>query len=132
MVAHEPSMTSTSRARPGRALNISLWVLQGILAAFFVIASAVPKLIGESTAVEIFDDIGIGQWFRYVVGVLEIAGGIGLVIPRLTRLAALGLGLVMIGAFITQAFIIDGGLVAITPLVLLALLGVVAWGRSRS
>lgn len=132
MVAHNAPHTTRSPIRSRRGLNISLWVLRVLLAAFFVIASAVPKLIGESTAVRIFDDIGIGQWFRYLVGVLEIAGGIGLVIPRLTRFAALGLGLLMIGAFITQAFIIDGGLVAITPLVLLALLGVIAWGQSRT
>lgn len=131
-MVQEASVTSASPIRSRQTLNISLWVLQALLAVFFVVASAVPKLIGEATAVEIFDDIGIGQWFRYVVAALEIAGGIGLVVPRLTRLAALGLGLLMISAFITQAFIIGGGLLAITPLVLLALLGVIAWGRSRT
>lgn len=127
MTAHDV-LTST-RARLGRALNITLWVLQGLLAAFFLLAAALPKLLGDSTAVEIFDEIGFGQWFRYFVGVLELAGAVGLVIPRLTRFAALGLAGVMVGAIFTNLFIIDGGLVTITPAILLALLCFIVWGR---
>ena len=115
--------------RRGRALNITLWVLQIALAAFFLLAAALPKLIGEATAVEMFDEIGLGQWFRYVVGALELAGAIGLVIPRLARLAAFGLAGVMVGAILTQLFILDGGLLAITPAILLALVCIIAWGR---
>lgn len=116
-------------ASSGWSLSKTLWVLQGLLAAFFLVAAAGPKLFGEATAVETFDDIGIGQWFRYVVGGLELAGGIGLVIPRLARPAALGLAAVMVGAVLTNLFVIDGGLLTITPAILLALCCVIAWGR---
>ena len=50
---------------------------------------------------------GAGQWFRYLVGILELAGAIGLLIPRLAAPAALGLLGVMIGAFFTQLFVLD-------------------------
>ena len=46
--------------------------------------------------------IGIGQWFRYLVGVLEIAGAVGVLIPRLSGLAALGLMCLMAGATVHQ------------------------------
>jgi putative oxidoreductase len=127
MIARE--IPTTAPASPARKLNVTLWVVQGLLAAFFLFAAAGPKLLGEATAVRTFDDIGVGQWFRYVVGVLELAGAIGLVIPRLARSAALGLAAVMLGAIITNLFVIDGGLLTLTPVILLALLGFVVWGR---
>jgi putative oxidoreductase len=111
----------------GRALNITLWVLQGLLAAFFVVASAAPKLIGHESAAVGFDLIGWGDWFMYFVGVLELAGGVGLLIPRLSGLAAIGLSLLMIGAAVFNAAILDFPVA--TPLILLALAAFVAWGR---
>jgi len=122
-------LSTTIPATTGRARNIALWVLQGLLAAFFLAASAAPKLYGEPTAVEIFDEIGVGQWFRYVVGGLEAVGAIGLVIPRVAWLAALGLAAVMVGAVVTSLFVLNAGLLTLMPLILLVLVGVVAWGR---
>jgi uncharacterized membrane protein len=114
---------------PGRARTITPWVVQVLLALMFVFGSAIPKLVGERTAVDIFTEIGIGQWFRYLIGVLELAGGIGLLIPRLSGPAALGLLGVMVGATVTQLFVLDAVLLAITPVVLGVLLGYVAWSR---
>lgn len=122
-------VTAVPMAGSGRRRNVALWVLQGLLAAFFLVAAAGPKLFGEATAVEMFDEIGIGQWFRYVVGGLEAAGAIGLVIPRFARWAAVGLGGVMAGAVLTSLFVLDAGWLTITPAVLLALCGVIAWKR---
>lgn len=121
-----------SQAAPdtlSRPAHMALLVLQVLLGIFFVIASAVPKLVGEAIAVQIFEDIGIGQWFRYVVGVLELVGGIGLIIPRTAGLAALGLAVLMVGATITNLFIIDGGVAIVTTIVLFILLSVIAWFR---
>lgn len=125
-------LTSTSPAPASSARsskNIALRVLQGVLAAFFLVAAAGPKLFGEATAVAMFDEIGAGQWFRNLVGLLELIGAIGLVIPRLARFAALGLAAVMVGAVLTSLFVLDAGWLTITPAILLALLGLVAWGR---
>jgi putative oxidoreductase len=118
-----------STARPTRALTVALWIVQGLLGVFFVAASGAPKLFGQADAVEGFDLIGAGDWFRILVGVLEVAGGIGLLVPRLSGLAAIGLGLLMIGAAYTNAFIVDGHWPVSTPLVLLAVFVLVAWGR---
>ena len=123
-----PVVLATPPTLAGRRLRIPQTVLLGVLSAFFLIAAAGPKLVGAATAVELFDDIGLGQWLRYVVGGLELAGAIGLVVPRLARPAALGLTGVMVGAILTNLFVIDGGLLVITPAVLLVLCGLVAWG----
>ncbi|HEX2176572.1 MAG TPA: DoxX family protein [Nocardioidaceae bacterium] len=115
----------------GRGLNTGLWVIQVLLAVFFLVAAAGPKLFGQSVAVEMFDQIGLGQWFRFFVGTLELAGAIGLLVPRLAGLAALGLIGVMVGAVFTQLFVLDDPLLAITPVLLGVVLGLIAWGRGR-
>jgi uncharacterized membrane protein YphA (DoxX/SURF4 family) len=116
-------------AQRGRALNITLWVAQVLLAALFVF-SAAGKLLGDPTAVASFQTIGFGQWFRYFTGVVELAGGIGLLIPRLSGLAALGLVGVMIGATLTNLFLLPGmAPVAILTVVLGVVIALVAWGR---
>nr|MDT0663276.1 DoxX family protein [Micromonospora sp. DSM 115978] len=109
-----------------RVAHIGIWVLQVLLAIGFGMAGG-SKLAGQEQQVQLFDDIGVGQWLRYLTGALEVAGAIGLLIPALAGLAALGLAAVMLGAVITDAFIIDGNPVG--PLVLLLLAAMVAAGR---
>ena len=52
-----------------------------------------------------FANTGIGQWFRYGVGALELAGAVGVMIPPLSGLAALGLVCQMVGATLTNLFV---------------------------
>jgi putative oxidoreductase len=122
-------MTTIQPASRSRAATIALWAGQIVIGVFFIAAAAVPKLAGEQTAVEMFDQIGLGQWFRYLVGILELAGGIGLMIPRLAGLAALGLAGVMVGATFTSVFVLDAGVTSITPAILGVLVGLIAWAR---
>ncbi len=77
-----------------------------------------------------FTQIGAGQWLRYLVGGLELAGAIGLLIPRLAALAALGLAGVMIGAVITQVLVLGSVVIALTPAFLGVILGLIAWRRA--
>lgn len=121
-----PAAAPASR---GRGLHITLWVVQILMAVFLLAAAAGPKLVGEQTAVEMFTVIGIGQWFRYLVGLIELAGAVGLLIPRLAGLAALCLAVFMVFAAITQAFVLDGGLLTITPILLGVISALIAWGR---
>ncbi len=114
-----------SRRSPAR---IALWVLQVLVGVFFIVASGAPKLFGEATAVSMFTQIGLGQWFRYLVGVLEVAGGIGLLVPRLAGLAALGLLGVMVGAVITTFAVLDTTF-WFTPVILGVLVALIAWVR---
>lgn len=108
----------SDQAVGARVGNIALWVLQALLAAYFVYSGIL--LFGDDF-VKKFDEIGFGQWLRYLTGVLEIAGAIGLLIPRLCGLAALGLVGVMVGAVGTELFLLANG-----DAKLPALLGVLA------
>jgi uncharacterized membrane protein YphA (DoxX/SURF4 family) len=117
---------ASSKLRPS---TIALWVLQAGLALQFAGAGLV-KLLGDPAMVDMFATIGIGQWFRYLVGALELAGAAGLLVPRLAGLAALGLAGVMVGASLTNVFILHAN--PALPLVLLAVAGLVAWLRRRS
>ena len=109
-----------------RPRNVALWVVQAVLTALFVMA-AVPKLTGDPLMVDMFAEIGAGQWLRYVVGTLELAGAIGLLIPRLCRLAALGLAGLMVGASATNLFLF--GVSPAIPLAYLAVAAAVVWFR---
>lgn len=123
------TMRETQVARTagrGRAVNVALWMLQALLALQFAMAGLV-KVIGDPSMVEMFATIGIGQWFRYVVGVLEIAGALGVLIPRLSGLAALGLGCLTVGATLANLFVL--GASPLLPIALLMASALVVWGR---
>ncbi|MHC1559773.1 DoxX family protein [Actinomycetospora sp. C-140] len=116
---------ATTRTRPA---TIGLWTLQVLLGVMFIVGSGAPKLFGEAYAVQIFEDLGTGQWLRVVVGLLEVAGGIGLLVPRLAGLAAACLVALMVGATGAQLFFLSEGF-WYTPVILGVLLGVVAVAR---
>lgn len=118
----------TVTAKPGRVLNITLWVLQVLLAVFFAAASALPKLTDHPSAEPSFDAIGYGDWFMYLIGALELAGAIGLLIPLLSGVTALAFIALMVGAFVYEVTVIGAGY-WYTPVVLIALFAFIAWGR---
>ena len=131
-------ITATARAKarealPRRRTNSLLWAAQILLAAFFVFA-AIPKLAGAHSAVQMFGQIGAGQWLRYLVGTAELAGAIGLLIPRLAGLAAAGLAADMVGATIINAAVLHSTAVVMTvPLcAVFALLARCRWEQTRS
>jgi putative oxidoreductase len=109
----------------GRTASIVLWVCQALLVLVFL-AAGLAKLAGAAEMVTAFENIGAGQWLRYFVGVVELVGVSGLLVPRLVGLAALGLAGLMTGAMITNLVIDDFSLLA---LFLLVLSVTVAWGR---
>ena len=127
----DKGITSGMRVAPAtsrrRAVNyFALWALQAVLALMFAMAG-LAKVFGDSAMVEMFATIGIGQWFRYLVGALEIAGAVGVLIPRLSGVAALGLVCLMVGATLTNVLVL--GTSPLLPIVLLVVSGMVAWGR---
>ncbi|MFD8075364.1 DoxX family protein [Streptomyces sp. NPDC059718] len=126
-------MTATTTTAPPRdrsRADTAVWALQILLALFFAVASATPKLIAHSSAAESFDTIGYGNWFMYLIGALELAGAIGLVIPRLAGITAVAFIGLLAGAFTFQVVYFDGENAA-TPIVIAALMGVIAWRRLR-
>ena len=77
--------------------------------------------------VGLFDAIGIGQWFRYLTGVIEVGSAIALLVPSFAVFGALTLVATMIGAVATHLFIV-GGSPAMPAVLLLGSAGVV-WAR---
>lgn len=106
--------------------NIGLWILQIALAAIFVMAGG-SKILGVSDMIVLFENIGIGQWFRHLTGLLEIIAGILLIIPAFSAAGALLLACIMVGAIFIHLFLI-GGSIAI-PVVYLILSLILMWGR---
>ena len=119
-------MTSTGSARRHRAPAAGRRVvlaLRLVLAAVFL-AAGLAKLGGEPAMVRMFADIGAGDWLRPVVGVLEVAGAVGLLVRPLAGAAAAGLAGLMTGATVTNVVVLD------TSPVLTVLLGLAAGGTA--
>jgi len=112
----------------GKIMNVGLWVLQIGAAGMFLMVGFF-KLTGDPQMVALFDAIGLGQWFRYVTGSLEVLGAVLLLIPRLSGLGALLLMGVMLGAVPTHLFLVGGS--PLSAIILLIVTGVVAWGRRK-
>ncbi|TDC58343.1 DoxX family protein [Actinomadura sp. GC306] len=123
--APAPASSGASRMTARRKV---LWGLQIFLAVFLFFASALPKFAGEATAVETFDLIGWGQWFRYVTGTVEAAGAVALVVPRLAGLAGIALIGLMAGAALTQILVLEPAW-ALMPAAYAVVFAAVAWDR---
>ncbi|MFF3637777.1 DoxX family protein [Streptomyces sp. NPDC002250] len=123
-----PSTSTATSTTRGRFARIALRSVQVLLALFFGIASALPKLIAHPSAVESFDRMGWGSAAMYAIGALELAGAVALLVPVLQSVAAMALSALMVGAFIVQLTVFDGQNAA-TPLILIVPLALIAWTR---
>jgi len=110
----------------GRASLIALWLTQVALALMFLMAGG-SKLAGVPAMVTMFDTIGLGQWFRYVTGVIEFTSGIALLVPSAAIFGALLLIPTMLGAIVTNVFVAHAS--PVMPLLLLLGAAAVAWAR---
>ena len=122
------SHLSNVGAEPGKGLNITLWCLQVLLALAFLGATS-GKLMEQPEMVGLFEAVGIGQWFRYVTGILELTGAVLIVVPKTRSVGAGLLVAIMLCAIATNLFILHSAPTA--PLVLLLLSSFVVWGRRR-
>jgi putative oxidoreductase len=109
-----------------RASLVALWLAQVALALMFLMAGG-SKLAGVPAMVSLFDAIGLGQWFRYVTGIIEVISGIALLVPSAAIFGALLLIPTMLGAIITNVFVVPASPVA--PLLLLLGAAAVAWAH---
>jgi putative oxidoreductase len=124
-------VTPVRRSGRARAARIGLWTIRIVLAAQFA-AGGVLKLSADPQMVAMFEVLGDGQGLRLLVGLCEVAGAVGLLVPRLAQLAAIGLVALMTGAAVTNIVALQTS--PVLPLVLLALAAVVvvATRRTRS
>ena len=118
-------------------MNILLWIIQILLALLFIFAGGM-KLVVPTDLLMAQAPPGSTQfpsWFMKFIGVVELLGGLGLILPgifrrrqELTPLAAAGLVIVMIGAVVIS--VKDHGIMAgVTPLIVGLLCAFVAYGR---
>jgi putative oxidoreductase len=125
-VLTEGTQSASSSGSIAKILNVVLWVLQIGAAGMFLMVGYL-KLSGDAQLVALFEMIGLGQWFRYLTGALEVAGAILLLIPRTSGLGALMLAGIMICAVVTHVFIVGGN--PQPAFILLIVTGIIAWGR---
>jgi putative oxidoreductase len=116
----------SEESQPSKALNITLWILQVLAAAVFLMAGG-TKLAGAEMQVATFEKIGLGQWFRSFTGGLEVICAILLLAPRTAAIAAAALAATMLGAIATHLFIIGGS--QVPAIVLLLITAAIAWFR---
>ena len=103
-----------------------LWAVTIATAAMFLMAGG-SKLAGAPMMVQMFGVLGVGQWFRYLTGAIEVTGAALLLIPALATYAGLALAATMVGAIITHLFIVGGS--PAVPIALLAATMTIAWAR---
>jgi putative oxidoreductase len=110
----------------GRATLVVLWLTQVALAVMFLMAGG-SKLAGVPAMVSMFGAIGLGQWFRYVTGLIEVTSGIALLVPSAALFGALLLIPTMLGAIVTNVFVVPAS--PVMPLLLLLAAAAIAWAR---
>jgi hypothetical protein len=121
---HASHSSPGANARWHRVLLLE--ALELVLAAVFLLVGG-AKLIGRPDMVALFHDIGVGQWFRYMTGAIEVAGAVLLLLPLLTGASAMFLGAVMVVATLIELFVLRR-----PPVAALACLSghtYVAWAR---
>lgn len=118
-------------------MNILLWILQILLALMFLFAGGMKLVL----PIDVLQSMGppnqvlFSGWFLKFIGLCEVLGGFGLILPGvfrrqqyLTPLAAIGLTIIMIGAVVVTA-IGPGFKFAISPLITGLLCAFIAYGR---
>jgi putative oxidoreductase len=134
-------MTTSVRVRgdvrPSKALHLGLWVVQGLLGALFL---AVGAMKATQPIAVLVDTLGwpaaVPAALVRVIGVAELLGALGLILPAATRvkpmltpLAGVGLAMAMLLAAVFHTSRGELGALPI-PLVLGGLAAFVAWGRA--
>ena len=127
-----------------KKMNITLWILQGFLAAIFLIAGAI-KVIKSKDELKALG----GEKMNWVdsisavsvklIGTIEVLAAIGLILPQLTGilpwlvpLAAFGLDLTMIGAVLLHQRRGDGPKAIVQVIILLVMAAFTTYGRFDS
>ncbi|WBP92008.1 DoxX family protein [Kitasatospora cathayae] len=120
--------TTATAVKSSKAAVRLVWTLRILLALFFALASALPKLLALPAATTVFDAIGWGHWFMYLTGLVELAGAVGLLVGRLAGLAATALIVFLVFAFATQLTAMHGENAG-TPFIFMVPLAVIAWNH---
>jgi len=132
-------MTTAVRVvSPSKAINVTLWIAQALLAAMFVMSGLMKLATPIDQLAKMMPWAGqYSAGFVRFIGLVDLAGGIGIFLPALTRIKPHLTVLAALGCTILQVFAIvfhfSRGEVMVLPVnvVLLGLSLFVFWGRSR-
>jgi hypothetical protein len=115
-------------------MNIALWMVQVLLAALFLFAGGMKLVLPIE---EMTKEIALPGWFLRFIGVAEVLGALGLILPglfgqktALTPVAAACLIIIMIGATVIT-IMIGAGATVVVPIAAGLLSAFVAYGRWR-
>ena len=115
-------------------MNILLWIIQVLVGLLFIF-SGVMKFVMPYAEMIKDAPYALPHWFLLFIGICEVLGGIGLIVPwatgvkrPLTRLAASLLIIIMIGAVVFTLLSPTPGMAAV-PAVVGILCALIAWGR---
>ena len=115
-------------------MNLALWIVQGLLALIFLFTGGMKLALPLE---ELTAQLPLPGWFVRFLGLAELLGALGLILPGLLRirpgltpLAAAGLAIIMIGATLVTLATMDA-MLALIPLVVGLLAAFVAYGRLR-
>jgi putative oxidoreductase len=126
-----PQMTVAERRT--RRLDAAVWILRIALALIFVVVGFV-KIPGSIHPmwVRLFDRIGFGQWFRYFTALVEIVGGMLMLVPSATLVSVLLLASTMMGALLVHILVVGIGFQTAVVAALLSAIAAVFYHRRRS
>src|SRR5256885_1568261 len=90
-----------TESRGRSTMNVALWVVQGLLAALFLLAGGAKLVLPLD---QLAGPVALPGWFLRFIGAAEVLGALGLVLPGLLRIrpsapstSAAGGGVVPIG-----------------------------------
>ncbi len=117
--------------------NRLLWILQIFFGIYFIFVGVMHFVLPEGLPGPMEWMYELSDTTHSIVGIAEVLGGLGLILPSVTRIrpeltvyAAIGLVLVMIGAIIWHATRSETSSIA-QNVIIGAILGFVAYGRAR-
>lgn len=106
--------------------HISAWAL-AVVAALLFISAGYPKILPNEAMITRFENWEYSSWFASVIGIIELTGGVAILLPRMAFYSAILLSLEMIGAIYTHLSTGIGG--PLFAFIALALVASVAWLR---
>ena len=131
-------METTTPIQKSKAMNITLWIAQSILAAMFLMAGImkfITPVEAQQSQMEWAKHVSGG--LIYFIGIMEILGALGLllpsilkIMPRLTPWAAIGLAIVMVLALFLNVSIGETKAIGFLSLIIVIAL-FIAWGRFK-
>lgn len=114
----------------GRQDVLISWILRLAVAAVFLSVGA-DKFVADSLWVKLFDQIGWGDWFRYLTGILQVTGAVLVVVPRTFPIGIGILACTMLGAAVVWIVKFGAPGNAIIPAAILLALVVIGFHGAR-